>query len=330
MYEEFLVSLGQALVSGLQNSIRENKVESIRCETPVRYVDGISKYDFERLARLCAKDYPRIVRVDLYPATVVCTVRSVSGISDWRFTVDFNDWGHFSGTRWTRQENTESSIPHSYASRLGKALESIRSGRPFFDSLNTYVEKNSDLATDDGLCVNEGIGLMKRAFGKIQYLSTGYNSAVLVGEHAYPVLSILKDRGFKKIRTTRIFDVDDTSLHYSYEVQEIRIGGKSSFFANDIFSEDVDIEILCHSKKKITLPHSVSKYNKKPEDEVSSDLFRMGFTNIYTRRILDYPLGRNVNDYCTGRVIIDNKYNCTSGMCFDYDVKIVIEYYLSR
>ena len=56
MYEEFLVSLGQALVSGLQNSIRENKVESIRCETPVRYVDGISKYDFERLVR-CNKEW---------------------------------------------------------------------------------------------------------------------------------------------------------------------------------------------------------------------------------------------------------------------------------
>lgn len=94
--------------------------EHKRKNSVVDYSEGISEEEFEIIAISAAKPIKRLwVTVD--SPIVYGTVQSESGISTWKFTLDFNDYGHITGNYWKNTENEDSSIPD----KLGEEIKRV-------------------------------------------------------------------------------------------------------------------------------------------------------------------------------------------------------------
>lgn len=67
-------------------------------------------------------------------------------------------------------------------------------------------------------------------------MSVGFDSTELVGEHIYPVVSILKANGFKNIKSIAIKDIDNKNKQYRFQVEQIVINGIDFFEENSLFT----------------------------------------------------------------------------------------------
>ena len=94
-----------------------------RRDTPISYPHNMGQEGFERLVKEEASSIKRIKRVYVDGADVTGIVRSSSGISEWRFTIDFNDYGNLLGEVWIWSENDDSKIPQVLAERVQRRLE---------------------------------------------------------------------------------------------------------------------------------------------------------------------------------------------------------------
>lgn len=106
-----------------QERERNRQREIDRRNTACLFRDGITKLEFEEIARRSAKRIKRL-HIDVDAPIVNCEVDSQSGISTWEFTLDFNDFGHITGTYWiTKRGNYDSSIPNRFAELMQEAIE---------------------------------------------------------------------------------------------------------------------------------------------------------------------------------------------------------------
>lgn len=123
-----LVKMGKlrTLFHYLTFGIVDSNEEVERKNTPCRFDEQLSFEDFQSLAIEVAKPIKRLfVTIDRH---FVCgEVRTVSGVNSWTFKLDFNDFGKVTGNYWfAYQENTDSTIPSSYAKQLSAAIENFR------------------------------------------------------------------------------------------------------------------------------------------------------------------------------------------------------------
>lgn len=113
------------LTLGIVDSNEElarRKREETRRNTPFEYPFYLSESEFKRIAISVAIPIKRL-RVSVENQFVYGIVKSSSGISTWKFTVDFNDFGTITGNYWLRNvENSDSQIPSTYAYRLSYAI----------------------------------------------------------------------------------------------------------------------------------------------------------------------------------------------------------------
>ncbi|MBQ7235711.1 MAG: hypothetical protein IJX03_00960, partial [Clostridia bacterium] len=89
-----------------------------RCAITCLYDDKLTEEDFRELAVDVAKSIKRLT-VQVENHFVFGTVKTNSGISEWNFKLDFNDYGKISGQYWISFDNNqESDIPKVYGDRL--------------------------------------------------------------------------------------------------------------------------------------------------------------------------------------------------------------------
>ncbi len=103
---------------------RKEERERKRKRTPCFFVDGFSKSDFKQMAYRVAKGIKRL-KVEVIGPVVYGTVQSQSGISEWHFRADYNNYGHITGTYWLSKDNFDSSIPENYAERLAREIRNF-------------------------------------------------------------------------------------------------------------------------------------------------------------------------------------------------------------
>lgn len=113
--------------------------ETIRRNTICEFEDGISQDDFERIVRRTCKKIKRVSSVNINGPVIKGTVRTSSGISEWGFTIDFNDYGHITGKYWLSSENDDSSIPEIIADNICELLNNP--DRIFSSSINRDNEQ---------------------------------------------------------------------------------------------------------------------------------------------------------------------------------------------
>lgn len=118
--EKMLVGGGLAW---LARTVHRNAVEEQRRRnSPLSFEDGLSRTDFEALATTTARQTSRVVRSEVVGMTVHLRIQSISGLSEWRARVDFNDYGHLTGRRWIESENENSQVPSLFADTMSAEI----------------------------------------------------------------------------------------------------------------------------------------------------------------------------------------------------------------
>jgi hypothetical protein len=113
------VALAASLISDRKAEAEKRESERLkRINTPFNYSPSISKDDFECLVRKCAKRIKRIESLEINGPFILGVVSSQSGISEWKFKLDFNDWGCLTGAYWIWQENDDSQLPQALANKI--------------------------------------------------------------------------------------------------------------------------------------------------------------------------------------------------------------------
>ncbi len=97
----FAVGVGAKIIHSFVKADQEAAAEEKkRKSTPCYWNDGFTQAEFEATVYKCAKRIKRIKRVNISNLTVRCDVISQSGISEWSFLLDYNDYGHYTGKCW--------------------------------------------------------------------------------------------------------------------------------------------------------------------------------------------------------------------------------------
>ncbi|HBZ78366.1 MAG TPA: hypothetical protein DEO39_06655 [Clostridiales bacterium] len=126
---DWIVSVG--IIGGAAHYLREDKerreeiyAENMRREnTPFSFPDDVPKHDFEQIVKNVLKGIIRIRSFEVDGPFVSAVVRSQSGISEWKFIIDYNDYGRFSGKYWLTSDNHNSRIPSIVADRIVEEIE---------------------------------------------------------------------------------------------------------------------------------------------------------------------------------------------------------------
>lgn len=103
-----------------RKAAEEKAEQDRRRNTPCRFVDGFSEYEFEQMVKTAGRNIRRLSEISVDGPVVYGVVQSQSGISEWSFKLDFNDYGHITGTYWLSSDNDASNIPN----RLGELIQS--------------------------------------------------------------------------------------------------------------------------------------------------------------------------------------------------------------
>ena len=112
-----------------------------RRNTHCNFSDGISENDFAALSMCAGKGVKRLT-LFVKGTVVYGKVRSQSGLSEWNFEVDYNDYGHITGKYWLWSDNTDSKIPQVVADRISSSI------RCFLESNDDSSENECDDTCD--------------------------------------------------------------------------------------------------------------------------------------------------------------------------------------
>ena len=113
------IGLAVAGVKKIKHNIEE---ENRRKNTVCHFDEDISKEEFYVMVKRGKKRIRRITNLYAEGTMVYGTVRSQSGISDWRFRIDFNDYGKLTGAYWLSTDNDDSDIPQIVADRIAQQI----------------------------------------------------------------------------------------------------------------------------------------------------------------------------------------------------------------
>lgn len=119
-----LKALGVGFAAAGVKKIKHSMEEEVkRKNTVCRFEDGISKEEFYVMVKRGGKGLRRVTSLYADGTMVYGTVRSQSGISDWCFRIDFNDYGSLTGAYWIYSDNHDSDIPKAVAHRIAQQIK---------------------------------------------------------------------------------------------------------------------------------------------------------------------------------------------------------------
>lgn len=303
-------------------------VAQARKSTPCKFQDGITQEEFKEIAQTVGSEFGRIVGISVEGATVVGTVESQTKQSNWKFSANFNNWGHITDRKWVWSENDKSNIPQYFAESLSSEIKYLLEKRNIH--LMDYAEiinDNPSLQTEDDLTFCNRVGFIQRLFSREPQVKLEIDVQKMIGEHLYLVISILKRNGFTNVKSIPINDVGEDSNYFIFEVSQIMIDGSSSHTSGACFAESCEVIINYHAKLEISVPYSARQCKNSNYLEVGDELQRMGFSEIYEHPIRDLTTGWIKPNGSIERITIAGNADFKKNDVFAYDEKIVIEYH---
>lgn len=110
---------------GIKVSIEERKEEEKRINSCFSFPDNLPQETFQSIVFHCVKQIKnKQINIKIENATVYGTVSSQSGLTNWTFSIDFNDYGMLTGKYWLKSENKDSLIPPRVATAIKSEIES--------------------------------------------------------------------------------------------------------------------------------------------------------------------------------------------------------------
>lgn len=118
-FDKLLTGGGVVLIGAVARArLRSAQETKRRRNSPLSFDEGLTQREFIEVAHNLAKRTPRVESVGVAGMTVTLYVRSNSGLSTWTAEIDFNDYGHLTGTYWMVSENADSLIPEHFANAM--------------------------------------------------------------------------------------------------------------------------------------------------------------------------------------------------------------------
>lgn len=305
-------------------------VNAKRKHTRCRFRDGLAYEDFVSIAHKASNRIRRIKSVNVQGAVIYCTVESQTGYSNWDFKVDFNDWGHVTGTYWKWTENNDSNIPSHFGKMVsGYVHQFYRDRNISLPEYSDIVDEDKELGTVNGLNTHYKSGFFQKLAKEKQIISR-YDSEEFIGEHVYVVVAMLRKNGYKNIKAVPVKDIVADGNKDMYEVELTVINGTSFFEIGDIFPENVEVIVTYHLKKQISIPYAMIYFKYKNYIDVGDQLEEMGFSNIYERKIKDLKMGWIIKDGSVEEILVntdEGEKPFKRNEPYEFDVEIVITYH---
>ena len=312
-------------------NVRQRYIEERRKNTPCKFNHGITFEEFSHIAHKTKKRIERIKNITICEAIIYCVVESQTGCSEWEFSVDYNNWGHITGTYWKNTENVDSNIPKHFGDMVSSEIKQLLSNKKLEPiDFSWYIDKNENLGEIDKLSCFYRPSFLKKKFNREKQIISQFDSMDLLGEHVFSIVSLLKSNGYKNIIAIPIKDIDQNSDKYVFEVEQIVINGTSFFEIGDVFIESVQVIVTYHAKKEILIPYTMKYFKKKNYIDVGDYLHNMGFSNVYERKIKNLKLGILKEDGSVEEVLVcdeNQEIPFNKNRLYNYDTKIVITYH---
>ncbi len=115
---------------------REEKRKRTKCE----FTDDLSSEDFKSIVLRSSRHFKRVRNVGVYGPIVIGFVKSHSNISEWKFNIDYNDFGRITGEYWLSSDNSDSNVPEKLAESIKNEIKKYRSN-PQERTTNIYVPR---------------------------------------------------------------------------------------------------------------------------------------------------------------------------------------------
>ena len=140
-------------ISAIKKDIKEQ--EQKKEETQKRkskkfnYPENLPAEKFEEIVKQSIKPIKRKI-TDIYVknGVVYGTVLSQSGLSEWTFTLDFNDYGKLTGTFWLTSGNNDSKLPERLGAVIQSQINKIMSNDMYIERKKDESETESDTDID--------------------------------------------------------------------------------------------------------------------------------------------------------------------------------------
>ena len=101
----------------------QEQEEERRRNSPLSLNNGITLNEFVSMANHIASRTKRITCITVDGLVIHATVQSQSHLTEWNFSVDFNDYGHLTGKYWLSSDNDDSVIPQWFADNVSAAIK---------------------------------------------------------------------------------------------------------------------------------------------------------------------------------------------------------------
>ncbi len=123
-----------------QEAAEERAEQERRRNTLCRFVDGFSEEEFVQMVKRAGKNIRRLSEISVDGPIVYGVVQSQSGISEWNFKLDFNDYGHITGKYWLSSDNDDSNIPERFGDLIRSAINNFSSEDYYGDDEEAQYE----------------------------------------------------------------------------------------------------------------------------------------------------------------------------------------------
>lgn len=363
-----LVRAGKRSAEREAEARREREAEERRRKnTPCHYTDGISQELFESMAHSIEKRVKRIKYINIDGLTILGLVESNSGLSEFGFEVDFNDYGHITGNYWLKSDNDESSIPDKFAETMKYMIVNKEELFENFEESDDVSEAagSKSYTYKSGLSyhIDSIIDSIKYFFRTVwkwlkriflvaliicivctalyayDYWSTkkqekidsriaiGISSSDAIGKDYKSVEEQLEEAGFSYVYSYAMYDLDYSDRSKEGTVGKIEVDGKETFSSIAKFDKDDHIEIEYHSLKHEYPPLTSKEAKKQNYNDVVTSFKNAGFGNIKLVQEKDLLTGWVTKDGSVESVSINGDTKYKTTSSFRVDTEVTITYH---
>lgn len=342
---ERIMNLWKIFIKGSIGSLFQ---ERIRKNIPCNFSDGISKEQFEIIAKRAGKHIRRLTDLTVDGPVVSGTVQTNSGISEWYFKADFNDYGHITGIYWLSSDNDDSDIPKRVADNISAVIQSFLKeynveedndqehiSLEWSEQLTGLLKKKRRIKKAKtiisllllttflcgGLYVNYKYSEYKKS------IEIGISSTHAIGKNYEQVVDALEKNGFINIDAFPEYDLGIEDIDQENTVSKIEIRRDAEFDASSKYPYDARIKITYHMVKNIYMPVSYKDAKKMNYTELEDNLNEAGFVNIITQAEYDLITGWLTKDGSVKDVSINGDTGFSENSLYRPDVEIIIIYH---
>lgn len=335
--------------------------EKRRQNTPFRYPDYLTHEQFEEIARVSIKPMKRkFSNFGVVDGKFWGTIISQSGISEWDFIVDFNDFGKLTGEYWLQSENSDSIIPRRVAETMRFAICEIlaeNSNQPYNEIDETVLDEDAEPNGGDekpgpatspkprkpkepswasrhkGFIFIAILLLIVSMFGSYAYyeyqklIPIGYEEESLVGLDYNEVIEKLENQGFTYVTTENISDLSLDEETNANLVTDIRLEEKPTFDEDTKYSYDKRIVVVYHSLKLCNAPVTSKDVKGTNYTDVKDKFTESGFVNVKTNVLYDIITGWVTDDGQVKSITINGDEDFDTYDEYRPDAEVVIIYH---